>query len=278
MPYLLLLLSILFAVLNNIFYHKLSEMGKYDNFFFTAASSLVWLVVLAPMADYGNILKVEIIFGVIYGIVQALFLFFKMKALSSGPVSVTSVVANCSMILTTVLGIIIFSEKVSIIQIFGSALILLSVFFCIDPKSDMKMTTKWKIYCIFFFIFAAGVGLIFKLFSSYKASGANMMSIAAMTMVVSLLILSFITEKKPKLSKKHSLFAIICGILSCLYNRLNVFLTGALPSVVFFPIFNGSIVLFSSISGAVIFKERLSKKQLVGIIIGIAAIIILAVK
>ena len=148
MNYFLLFLSILFAVLNNILYHKLSDLGKYDNFFFTAMSSFVWLIVLSPLADYGALKSIEVIFGVIYGSVQAMFLFFKMKAMSTGPVSVTSVVANCSMVLTTLLGIIIFSEKVTVLQIIGSALILLSVFFCVDPKSDMKMTLKWKRFTV----------------------------------------------------------------------------------------------------------------------------------
>ncbi len=278
MLYLLLFLSILFAVLNNILYHKLSELGKYDNFFFTAMSSFVWLAVLAPLADFEALNKAELIFGIIYGTVQAMFLFFKMKAMSTGPVSVTSVVSNCSMVLTTLMGIIIFSEKVTLLQIAGSALILLSVFLCVDPKSDMKMTLKWKIYCVFFFIFAAAVGIIFKLFSAYEASGANMMSVAAISMVICLSLLSFAIEKKPKPKRIHILFAVLCGILSCFYNRINVFLSGALPSVVFFPIFNGSIVLFSSISGALIFKEHLSKKQYFGILTGILAIIILALK
>ncbi|MBR6603049.1 MAG: EamA family transporter [Clostridia bacterium] len=278
MLYLLLFLSILFAVLNNILYHKLSELGKYDNFFFTAMSSFVWLAVLAPLADFGALNKAELIFGIIYGTVQAMFLFFKMKAMSTGPVSVTSVVSNCSMVLTTLMGIIIFSEKVTLLQIAGSALILLSVFLCVDPKSDMKMTLKWKIYCVFFFVFAAAVGIIFKLFSAYEASGANMMSVAAISMVICLSLLSFAIEKKPKPKRIHILFAVLCGILSCFYNRINVFLSGALPSVVFFPIFNGSIVLFSSISGALIFKEQLSKKQYFGILTGILAIIILALK
>lgn len=278
MLYLLLFLSILFAVLNNILYHKLSELGKYDNFFFTAMSSFVWLAVLAPLADFEALNKAELIFGIIYGTVQAMFLFFKMKAMSTGPVSVTSVVSNCSMVLTTLMGIIIFSEKVTLLQIAGSALILLSVFLCVDPKSDMKMTLKWKIYCVFFFIFAAAVGIIFKLFSAYESSGANMMSVAAISMVICLSLLSFAIEKKPKPKRIHILFAVLCGILSCFYNRINVFLSGALPSVVFFPIFNGSIVLFSSISGALIFKEQLSKKQYFGILTGILAIIILALK
>lgn len=278
MLYLLLAASVGFAVLNNILYHKMGSMGSYHNFFFTALSSIVWLVILAPGADHKSFLSVEILFGVIYGSVQAMFLFFKMKAMSSGPVSVTSVVSNCSMVLTILLGILIFNENVSVPQMLGAALILLSGFLCVDPKADMKMTLRWKLYCVGFFIFAAAVGVIFKLFSASDGNGSSMMIVSAVTMVALLMLLSFVIEKKPKLNGKQALFALACGVLSCGYNRINLYLSGALPSVVFFPVFNGSIVLLSSLSGKFIFKEKLSKKQISGIILGICAIIILGIK
>ena len=278
MLYMLLTASIIFAVLNNILYHKLGSLGRYHNFFFTAVSSLVWLFILAPGANYKAFGKAELIFGIIYGTVQAMFLFFKMKAMSSGPVSVTSVVSNCSMVLTTILGILIFNEDVSILQMVGATLILLSVFLCVDPKADMKMTLKWKLYCIGFFFFAAAVGVIFKLFSKAEGSGSSMMIISAITMVISLMLLSFLIERKPHITGKQAIFALLCGALSCGYNRINLYLSGELPSVVFFPVFNGSIVLLSSLSGMFIFKEKLSFKQMLGILTGICAIIILAVK
>lgn len=157
------------------------EKKAYNQFVFTAVSSLVWLIAALPNKTIVHINSVEVFFGVLYGFVQAMFLFFKMKAMSSGPVSITSVVSNCSMLLTTLLGIIIFNESCSLMQIIGVLLILLSVFLCIDPKSGMEMTLKWKIYCAIFFVFAASVGIIFKFFANSSGNANNMMSISAIT-------------------------------------------------------------------------------------------------
>lgn len=271
MNYFLLAISVFLAVSNNVLYHKLSGMGNYNRFLFTAVSSLIWLFILLP-AGISGIKSGEIIFGVIYGIVQSLFLFFKMRAMSSGPISITSVVSNCSMLLTTILGIFLFSESVGFFQAVGVACILISVFMCTDAKADMEMSVKWKIYCLCFFVCAASVGIIFKYFSKTNGNGNNMMIVSAITMVLVMTGLSFTSAEKMKLSKSQLLIAFLAGLVSCGYNRLNLFLSGALPSVVFFPIFNGSIVLLCSVTGAVFFKERFSLKQLSGIIIGIIAI------
>ncbi|MBQ8202962.1 MAG: EamA family transporter [Clostridia bacterium] len=274
--YLLLLASILFATGNNICYHQLANEGKYSRFLFTALSSVVWIIVLAPLSNLSNILPIEIIFGIIYGVVQALFLFFKMRAMSTGPISITSVVCNCSMLITTLFGIFVYDEKSSVLQIIGLVAILASVILCADPKSDMKMTFKWAIYCLFYFLFCAAVGIVFKVFGKTEGNGSNMIIVSAVTMVVLLLILSLATKEKFSLSKKQAFYAVLAGILSCCYNRFNLILTANLPSVVFFPIFNGTLVLFCTVVGAVIYKEKFSKMQLAGVIIGIVAIVLLS--
>ena len=277
MPYLLLATSIALAVINNALYHKLSdEKESYNQFLFTAVSSLVWLIILLPNKNIVNINKAEVLFGVIYGVAQAMFLFFKMKAMSNGPVSITSVVSNCSMLLTVILGVFLFDERVSVMQMLGLCMIILSVFFCVDPKSGLEMTLKWKIYCVIFFIFAASVGIIFKFFAASAGNGNNMMLIAAVTMIMILIVLSKLSRREFKLSKKQMIIAILSGVVSCGYNRINVFLTGTLPSVVFFPIFNGSIVLLATIVGWMFFKERLSLKQITGVGTGIISIVLLS--
>ena len=136
--YLMLLGSILFATGNNVCYHQLANEGKYSRFLFTALSSAVWVVGLIPFINLSQINSLEIIFGVIYGVVQAMFLFFKMRAMSTGPISITSVVCNCSMLVTTLFGIIAYNERSSMLQFIGLAAILASVILCADPKSDMK--------------------------------------------------------------------------------------------------------------------------------------------
>ncbi len=276
MDYLLLTASILLATGCNLTYHKLGGGERYNPYLFSAVSSFVWLAVLAP-SGIKNLQSSEVLWGIAYGTVQALFLFFKMRAMSTGPVSITTVVGNCSMLLSTLFGILCFRESVSIFQIFGVVGILASVLLCLDTKADMKTTAKWKLFCTGFFLFAAGVGIIFKLFSATDGFAGNMLIISAVTMVILMTLLSFFATKgHMRLEKKHTLYALAAGLMSLGYNRLNLYLSGALPSVVFFPIFNGAIVLLAASFGVFLFKERLSKKQIFGILLGLFAIILLS--
>ena len=277
--YLMLLGSILLATGNNICYHQLANEGKYSRFLFTALSSAVWIVGLLPFVNLLQINSLEIIFGIIYGVVQALFLFFKMRAMSTGPISITSVVCNCSMIVTTLFGTIAYKENPSILQFIGLAAILASVILCVDLKSDMKMTIKWGIYCFFYFLFCSAVGVVFKMFGKAgdgQNNPSNMIMVSAVTMVVLLLVLSFSTKEKFTLSKRQSFYGVLAGVFSCLYNRFNLTLAAKLPSVVFFPIFNGALVLLCAVVGAVIYKEKFSKLQFFGVMIGIIAIVLLS--
>lgn len=272
MNYILLAVAVLLAVSNNAIYHKLGGAGQNSRFFFTAVSSVVWLAVLL-CGGVTAIQPVELWFGVLYGAVQAMFLFFKMQAMSSGPISITSVVSNCSMLLTTVFGVLFFMESVGVLQVIGVCAIVVSVLLCTDPKADMQMTARWKLYCLGFFVFAASVGIIFKFFARTSGNGNNMMVVSAVTMVVLMMLLSFARGESKKLDKTQLVCALLAGAVSCGYNRLNLYLSGVLPTVVQFPIFNGAVVLFSTLSGVVLYKETFSKKQRIGILIGLIAII-----
>jgi multidrug transporter EmrE-like cation transporter len=56
-------------------------------------------------------------------------------------------------------------------------------------------------------------------------------------------------------------------------NYINLKLSGLLPSQLFFPLINGSAIILSSLSSVFIFKESLSKKQVVGLVGGILSLI-----
>lgn len=277
MPYIVLAVSIIFAVINNALYHLIGKGEKHDQYLFTAVSSAVWIVILFPMSGGIRFGIEEIFFGVLYGAVQGAFMFFKMKAMSSGPLSITSVVSICSMMITTILGIVIFDEHVSVLQIIGVCIIVIAVILCVDPKSDMKMTRKWKFYCALFFTFAAGVGIIFKFFSRTDGSGSRMMVVAAFTMMTMWIIASLLSKKDGvSINKRQTVIALLCGVVTCGYNRFNVYLCLHFPSIVFFPTFNGSIVLLSTLIGFIAFKERLSKKQILGCALGLGSIVLIS--
>lgn len=66
---------------------------------------------------------------------------------------------------------------------------------------------------------------------------------------------------------------LICGICAGLNNSINLYLSGVVDSVVFFLIVNGVPLMASLITSFLIFKEKLSVKQIIGLICGIIAIV-----
>lgn len=283
--YLLLFLSILLATANNLLLHGYNNRqlrGIGDILLFNSLVSCVWTVILLALNGFSPISGTTLLWGLLYGSTIAMFLLCKMQALASGPASITAFVGCSSLLVSTAVGIIAFQEKISPLQIIGTILLITALFLSISPKAE-KAKRSWKLWCMLFFLCSGAVGIIFKFHqASENAAQVNgMMLVASITSAVAFALTSVIVSNKqlhgsPKIPQCAVVFILCCGIASCGYNRLNISLTGLLPSIVFFPTFNGSVILLTSLLSAIFFKEKLKKAQLIGLILGVFALMLTA--
>ena len=283
--YFLLGTSVLFASLNSVLLHKAPIKNSYAIYPFNFISSVVWVILLlllsgsTPQFSMGAIL-----WGLLYGSVQVFFLFFKSRAMSTGDVSVTTLLGNCSLLVSLIVSYIAWDERINIMQLLGLILLIISVFLCVYQPGKKSFSLKWIIYVFFFFIFASGVGIIFKAFSKYGGNTdlSAMMICSALVMMVAFLIISISYRPENFLKddtgiKRFLLYAIISGVLSCGYNRLNAFLSGALQAVIFFPGFNGGVVLVSTIMGILLCREKYNAKKIIALLLGTVSIVIIGI-
>lgn len=84
------------------------------------------------------------------------------------------------------------------------------------------------------------------------------------------------TEQTPNCSfpKNILIYMLLSGLASCAYIRINLSISNVIPSVIFFPISNGGMVILSTVVGRVAFGEKLNRVQLLGIAIGCLAVVI----
>jgi len=286
--YLLLLLSIVAASLNSTVLHKAKLKEGASIYRFNLFSAAVWCVCLF-IANGGRLSfdSGAFLWGCIYGVTQALFILFKTAAMNSGPVSITTLIGNCSLIVSVVVCNILWAEPVSFADAIGLVLLMLGLTFATHKKTGGKFTKRWALFSLLFLISGAGVGITFKAFS--KSGGAeytsDMMIVAALVMLISYTVICLFTGEfalQPNLytTKEKRLFiglALISGLFSCLYNRLNIYLSGTLDGVIFFPSFNGGVVVLSTVFSMIVFKEKLSNKQLAGLLLGLAGICIIGI-
>lgn len=283
-----LVFTIFLAVSNNIFLHfltddKIKNIG--EKIVFNGFVSLIWIPIVFLIG--GCHLEFDVMtvaFGILYGVMLAAFLLFKMLAMSTGPISLTTLIGCCSLIIPTLLGTVIWKEDFTVLQFIGLIGLLISLFLGVSPKKETrKFSGKWLLFSFLFFISAGMSSLVFKIHqtSPVKAKIDSMMFVAATVSFILLIVFGFSYNKvkklpKPSVNKKLIKFILACGLVSCLYNRVNIVLSGVLPSIVFFPIFNGAVILCSSISGILIFKEKIKLPQIISLIGGTASIILLS--
>lgn len=278
-------LSVFSSCLLRSFSNKKLSANSGDLFLFNAALSVVWTIVLGIWylaSNESSASRTAYVFGAAYGVIMCAFLFTKTCSLGEGPVSLTTLIGSCAFIIATWFGVIYANEpSINAVQYIGMALLVVSLILCINPKkSGERLTAKWFAYAFAFFIAGGFLGIINKMFGKSDASAeVNAMMLtasivsAALFAIVAILFNIAAGKPMPQIKRGAWIYIFICGIASCLYQRLNVLLVREIFSVIFFPVSNGSMVLLSTLMGRIIFKERLRPMQVFGIIIGLIAII-----
>ena len=289
MEYLLMATAVLFSVSGNMLLHKFGNRSfrtPGDIFLFNAGISCVWFVVLAIWSGLSGNFPVSVgsvVYGVIYGVILCLFLYFKTLAMSSGPVALTSLIGNCAFIIATWFGVVYADERVAPLQIVGMIVIVIALAMCVDPrKSSQGLTLDWFFRCGAFFLAGGLLGIFNKVFGSSAYAGEiNSMMLTASVVSAMLFTLSgFLInrvkhDEKPKLYKESISYIVACGIVGCIYIRLNLWLAGVIPSVIFFPVSNGANLILSTLSGQLLFGEKLNRIELIGIFVGLFAILLI---
>ena len=286
--YYMLLFSVIAASFNSVVLNKARVRKKEDVFPFNLIVSLIWCIILF-IANKGHILvSSEILFwGILYGLTQTCFILFKTAAMSTGSVTVTTLIGNSSLLSSILVSLIIWKEQITAADIIGLGLLAMAIFLCTYTRDSVKSanhTPSWKYYVLFFLLSAAGVGIVFKAFgkSGNLEYCGDMIFVSSIVMIISNLVICFFTGGlKPQNIAVHSrsfvAFAVLSGILSCLYNRLNVFLTGNMDALIFFPSFNGGVVFLAAVLSALICGERRKIAQLIGLAVGISAICLIGI-
>lgn len=280
-----MLFSIVLSVANACFLRAYGglEMKKPNVYLFNAGISFVWIMILLALFGISDNTwdPVAIFYGAIYGVILFAFLLFKTQAMANGPIALSTLIGSCAFVIATAFGVLYCEETVLPAQLMGMLLLFVSLILCVNPKkSKEKLTVKWMLYSLGFFMAGGGVGILYKMFGKSEANTEceTMLLTAAIVSFVIFLTVGFMkSDKKHELikpDKKVGIYILLSGIASCSYIRLNLSLSNRIPSVIFFPVSNGGMVILSTIAGTFLFHEKLTKRQFMGIAIGCVAVII----
>jgi len=203
-------------------------------------------------------------------------------------ITATSIAGKMSMVIPILFGIWYFNDKITLLKILGIITALAAVVLStIKKEKDPNHHLKTKLILLLPVLLFFGSGLVdtcIKLSEYYIIKPGNQ-DLFLCFLFGSAGILGFsaavITSIKNKISwKLNSLIGgIILGITNyySLVFLLNFLASPGLESSIAFAMTNVLVVLFSSVLGILIFKERLSKMNMAGLALAIVSILILAI-
>ena len=205
-----------------------------------------------------------------------------LQAQACGSFAYTSVIVALSAIIPSMSGPVLFGEKVTVSQFAGIGLMIICII--LSPGNDggerRAVNLKWLLFCTVAFVFSGAVGVVQKIHQNNAAHKAEMPALLLTCFFVSFvlsgikLIIERVRTKKSgerlnKLTPAVVLFPAVSGLCFAFPHTINLFLSGRLASVVFFPTINLCPMLLTMLYAVFGFKERLTAKQWAGIAVGI---------
>jgi len=278
--------SAIFAGLTSI----LAKCGikKTDSDLATALRTIVVLIfswimvfVVGSQTTIAHVQTKALIFLILSGFATGASWICYFKALSMGDINKVVPIDKSGTILTVLLAIVCFGETENLaLKLVATAVLAVGIFLMVEKKKDTKQAQgrTWMIYAVLSAVFAALTSILAKIGISGVESNLGTAIRTAVVLVLSWGIV-FVRRKHTGLraiDKKELLFICLSGIATgaswlCYYYAIG---HGDVSVVV--PIDKLSILVTVAFS-YIVFKEKLSKKAFLGLVLMVAGTLLMAV-
>lgn len=239
------------------------------------ASMLFFMVISVGKADFDiSVLPYSCAFAVAFGGATL----FMTLAIKYGQLSLSALFNAYALLIPTAAGVLLWNEKVSIYLILGMLCLILSLFLIYFKSEGKTITTKWLIFAFLAFLCNGMCSVVQRCqqinfknqYSSY------FMIVALFISSIIMLILGKLTAPKAMSMalKNNWRYGAALGVLNGLTNYGVIKLNEVkFPASIMFPIISAGSIILTFVCSFILFKEKLSKRQLIGASIGVVAIV-----
>ena len=282
MEYILLVIVVLGVTLQQIVSKIYGDKVQGGTYSFTMGTILVALLFfVATSKGKFEFSTAYLWYSLFFGLATSVTLIFTYLAISEGPLSLSSLVTQYSLLIPTVYGLVALGELVKGSLIVGVLLLVISLFLINREKKgeEKKITYKWALYVFLAFVGNGACSTIQKV-QQVNCNGQyknEFMIIAYAMSIVALAICMLKFERKQCLQDmKRGIGCIIGrGLGLAIVNFLVLILSNTMPASVMFPVISAGGIVATFLVALFVYKEKLSLMQNVGLVLGIVSIIFL---
>lgn len=243
--------------------------------------SLLMVLITGSFDEIRNISARSVLFLVLSGLSTGASWLCYFKALSMGDVNKVVPIDKSSTVISVLFAIIIFQETNNLfIKLFGTVLLAAGIFLMVEKTKLQHSNVKrrWIMYAVLSALFAALTSILAKIGIENVESNLATAIRTCVVLIMAWLIV-FLKGKQRQLhtiTRKELFYICISGIATgaswlCYYYAIQ----NGLVSIVV-PIDKLSIVV-SIIFSYIVFKEKLSKKAFVGLILMISGTLLMTI-
>lgn len=287
LPYLLMLVTLVLAclkvtiqgTLTRTFLKNTTDMIFYNVLVFFLIGA-VYLVATLP----GFPSWVTVGYAVFFGLFGAGFQILYTMALKAGPVSVTVLITSLSVGITTIFGLFHYHEHLAVPGILGLICLAASLLLSVNLREARRsrFSGKWLLLSVGAMVCNGLTGVITKLHGDAPGHSGNNAYMAVAYLVGGLMLLAiWLTHRRKEpqtvpTAPKYILSMLSVGVVLCIYLPLYLYVMQLFDVSVFFPVQSAGSTTLISLTGILLFKDRLKPAQYVGLALGAAAVVLLA--
>lgn len=215
------------------------------------------------------------------GLLYGLFLFLSMQmgfmALAIGPMALTSIIASFSLIIPLFFGIMVWNETLSLFGQIGIVLITASIVL-LNAKKEQGVSVKWLLLALATLLSNGICSVIQNLHQRTFPTLYRTEFMIAALLSASIWLIAVETVRAKRLKRVRfspSALGVGAGVLNGAANYLVLFLSATENASVLFPIVSVANVIAVWLVGHTLFRERLKAIQIVGLLCGVSAIVLL---
>ncbi|KIO77780.1 transporter [Pedobacter lusitanus] len=212
-------------------------------------------------------------------LLPAILLIFAASVRNIGIVK-SDIAQRLSLFIPIMASLYVFGENFSGLKVAGLIVGFTAIILTLYRQSTVKADTGSYIYPILVFIGFGVIDVMFKKLALDKSIPytSSLMVIFCISFVIAAMILGYIVLVK---KKKVELINFICGVVLGCFNFGNILFymkahraMASNPSTVF-AASNMGVIILGSIVGIILFKEKVSKLNYIGISMALAAILLI---
>jgi len=251
---------------------------------YVVAATLGFLLAPVHLQPYQIVAKPWAISALVIGSVFIGMFYIMAVSSQKVGVAVTSVANKMSLVIPVAAGFILYNESLTGLKVLGIVVALVAVAMVTFPKQKLDIDKKFLFLPLIIFLGSGFLDTVFKYVQKTQLSSDEIEVFSASLFFVSACVgCSILIFQRLTRNSTLQWKSIVAGFALGIPNYFSIhFLLGALnlpnlESTVVFPINNTGIVLLSTLLAILLFSERLSKLNWIGISLAVVSIALIAI-